>query len=225
VAVPELRPPVTHPALISTRHEFWSLADVYGAIAIGVCLIVFLLVLWAMLRYRRRETPATWHENNPLEAGYAVLLTLVVAFLLYLTFLHEHRVDTVANRQTPSLTIDVTGARWEWEFAYPRYGIVERSGFVDNQPLVVPVDEAIRFNLTSLDVIHGFWVPELEFKHDLFPGKVQWQVLTFTRTGTFPGQCAVFCGLRHPEMVFTVRALTPGAFAAWVRARTGGRSA
>lgn len=209
-------------ALISTRHEYWSLADSYGPIAIGVCLIVFVAVFWAVLRYRRRQAPATWHENNPLEAGYAVLLTLVVAFLLYLTFSHEHRVDTVANRQTPSLTINVTGARWEWEFAYPRYGIVQHSGFVGHQPLVVPTNEPIRFNLTSLDVIHGFWIPELEYKHDVFPGKVQWQILTFTRTGTFPGQCAVFCGLRHPEMVFTVHALTPAAFATWARSR--GRS-
>jgi cytochrome c oxidase subunit 2 len=197
---------------------------VYGPIAIGVALIVFLVVFFALLKYRRRTTPARWHENNPLEAGYAVLLTLVVAFLLYETFSHEHRVDTVANRQRPSLTIDVIGARWEWEFSYPRYGIVQHSGMVGNQPLVVPTNEAIRFNMRSVDVIHGFWVPELEFKHDLFPGKVQWQVLTFTRTGMFPGQCSVFCGLRHPEMVFNVRALTPGAFSAWVHSETHGRS-
>lgn len=212
--------PVIPTALISTRHEFWKLADVYGPIAIGVCLIVVLLVVFALLRYRHRPEAATWHENNPLEAGYAVLLTLTAAFLLYLTFHHEHRVDTVANRQRPSLTIDVTGSRWEWQFSYPRYGIVQRSGMVGTQPLVVPTNEPIKFNLTSLDVIHGFWIPELEFKHDLFPGKVQYQVLTFTRTGTFPGQCAVFCGLRHPEMIFNVRALTPAAFAAWVRSNS-----
>jgi cytochrome c oxidase subunit 2 len=211
-------------ALISTRREYWSLADVYGPIAIGVCLIILLLIVWAVLRYRRRPEAATWHENNPLEIGYAVLLTLVAAFLLYLTFSREHRVDTVANRETPSLTIDVTAGRWEWAFSYPRYGIVEHSGVVGNQPLVVPVDEAIRFNMTSIDVIHGFWIPELEFKHDLFPGKVQYQVLTFTRTGTFAGQCSVFCGLRHPEMVFNVQAMTPSGFAGWVRSKAGGRS-
>jgi cytochrome c oxidase subunit 2 len=210
-------------ALISTHHEYWSLADVYGPIAIGVCLIIVLLVVWAVLRYRRRPEAATWHENNPLEAGYAVLLTLVAAFLLYLTFFREHRVDTVANRETPSLTIDVTGGRWEWEFSYPRYGIVAHSGTVGNQPLVVPINEPIRFDLTSVDVIHGFWVPQLEFKHDLFPGKVQTQVLTFTQAGTFSGQCSVFCGLRHPEMVFNVQAMTPSAFAAWTRARMRGQ--
>lgn len=131
----------------------------------------------------------------------------VVAFLLYLTFTAEHKVDTVANRERPTLTVDVTGAKWEWEFSYPQYGIVHRSGTVGRQPLVVPVNEAIRFNLTSQDVLHSFWVPEAEFKHDLFPGNVQHVTLTLTRTGLFSGQCAEFCGLRHPDMVFNVRVL------------------
>ncbi|HWE08489.1 MAG TPA: cytochrome c oxidase subunit II [Solirubrobacteraceae bacterium] len=211
-------------ALISTRHQYWSLADVYGPIAIGVCLIILLLVVWAVLRYRRRPEAARWQENNPLEAGYAVVLTLVAAFLLYLTFSYEHRVDTVANRQKPSLTIDVTAGRWEWQFTYPRYGIVEHSGTVGDEPLVVPTNQPIRFNTTSIDVIHGFWIPEIEFKHDLFPGKVQSQVLTFPRTGTFGGQCSAFCGLRHPEMVFHVVAMTRAGFAAWIASNTGGRA-
>lgn len=213
-------------ALISTRHEYWSLFSVYVPIAAGVFLIVVLCILGAVLRYRRRppEAAARWHEHNPLEATYAVVLLLVAAFLLVLTFTHEHRVDTVANRETPSLTIDVTAARWEWAFSYPRYGIVQHSGTVGDQPLVVPVNEPIRFNLTSLDVIHAFWIPELEFKHDAIQGSVQSQVLTFTRTGTFPGQCAEFCGLRHAEMVFTAQAVSPSAFAAWVHSRQGSGS-
>lgn len=211
------------PALISTRHEYWSLFHIYAPIAIGVCVLVFVLAIGAVLVFRRRPRAATWHENNPIEATYAVLLTLVAAFLLYLTFHFEHRVDTVANRQPPALTIDVTASRWEWQFAYPRYGIVERSGTVGDEPLVVPTNQAIRFNLTSLDVIHGFWVPELEFKHDVFPGTVQHWVLTFTREGTFKSSCAIFCGLRHPEMIFRTQAMTPSAFAAWTRSH--GRSA
>lgn len=206
-------------ALISTRHEYWSLFSVYVPIAIGVFLVVVVLVGWATLRYRTREHAARWSENNPLEGAYAGLLVLVAAFLLYLTFSHEHRVDTVANRERPNLTINVTAARWEWEFAYPRYGIVQRSGTAGSQPLVVPANEAIRFNLSSLDVIHAFWIPALEFKRDAIPGATQSVVLTFTRTGEFGGQCAVFCGLRHSEMIFTATALTPAAFAAWVRSR------
>ena len=210
-------------ALISTRHEYGWLFGIYVPIAAGVFAVVCVVVLGAVLRYRRRSVAdvSRVSERDGLEAGYAALLTATVAFLLYLTFTAEHRVDTVSLRQTPALTVNVIGAKWEWEFRYPRYGIVHRSGTIGRQPLVVPVNRAVRFNLSSQDVIHAFWVPDLRYKRDLIPGRTQTVVLTFTRPGLFPGECAEFCGLRHPEMVFNVRVLEPGQFARW--AASGGR--
>jgi cytochrome c oxidase subunit II len=215
---------VTSIALISTRHEYDALFAIYVPIATGVFAVIVVLVLGAVLRYRRRDPSAVSRrsEHNPLEAGYAGLLTATVAFLLYLTFTAEHRVDTASQRQTPAVTVNVVGAKWEWEFQYPRYGIIQRSGTVGRQPLVVPADRPIRFYLSSPDVIHSFWVPELRFKHDLIPGKSQEVVLSFTRTGLFLGQCAQFCGLRHSEMVFNVRVLPAAQFTRWVASR--GRS-
>ena len=177
-----------------------------------------------MLRYRRRapEAAARWHEHNRLEGGYAVLLGLVVVFLLYLTFAAEHRVDTVSAHERPALVVNVTGAKWEWTFSYPRYGITRRSGTVGRQPLVVPTGEAVRFNLTSVDVIHAFFVPEVRFKRSLFPGNTQTVTLTFADAGTFQGQCAEFCGLRHADMTFVVRAVPRATFLRW--ARSGGRT-
>jgi cytochrome c oxidase subunit II len=162
---------------------------------------------------------ARWHEHNPLEGAYAGLLVLIVAFLLYVTFTAEHRVDTVSARERPSVTIDVTGAKWEWQFAFPAHGFSVRSGTVGRRPLVVPTGEAIRFNLRSADVIHSFWIPELRYKRDLIPGATLSVTLTFTRAGVFPGQCAEFCGLRHADMVFTVHAVSPAQFNAWARSR------
>jgi len=212
---------VTSIALISTRRQYDALFGVYVPIAAGVFAVVVLILLGAVVRYRRRDPGAASRrsEHNPLEAGYAIVLTATVVLLLYLTFTAEHRVDTVALRESPAVTVNVTGAKWEWEFAYPRYGIVHRSGDVDRQPLVVPANSAIRFNLVAQDVIHAFYVPELDFKRDLIPGMAEHVVLTFTRLGLFRGQCAEFCGLRHPEMVFNVRVLSPSAFAAWARSR------
>lgn len=211
------------PALISTRHEYYRVFDVYAPIGIGVFVLVFVAVLGTVLVFRRRprERAARWHENNPLEGSYALLLACVAAFLLYLTFSAEHETDTVANREHPALTINVIASKWEWTFSYAGHPIVVRSGTVGRQPLVVPTDEAIRFNLTSLDVIHAFWVPEVRYKHDLFPGNTQVITLTFTTPGRFQGQCAEFCGLRHADMVFTVDAVSPARFAAWTAA--GGR--
>jgi cytochrome c oxidase subunit 2 len=216
---------VTLIALISTRHEYDALFSVYVPIALGVFVVIVIVILAAVLRYRGRppEKAARWSEHNGLDAGYALLLTATVAFLLYLTFSAEHRVDTVSARERPSLTVDVTAAKWEWQFSYPRYGITVRSGTVGRQPLVVPVDQAIRFRLASADVIHSLWIPQLRFKRALIPGATETVTLTFTNAGTFTGQCAEFCGLRHADMVFTVRALSPAAFASWARA--GGRTA
>jgi cytochrome c oxidase subunit 2 len=211
-------------ALVDTRHEYQRLFSIYVPIAIGVFVLIVLVALFAIARYRRRspEQAARWHEHNPLEGAYATLLTLTAAFLLYLTFTAEHRVDTVANRQHPSLIVNVTGAKWEWTFTYPRFGITRRSGTVGHQDLIVPAGQAIRFNLTSVDVIHAFWVPHLRFKHDLIPGSTQVSTLVFNRAGVFQGECAEFCGLRHADMLFTVRVVSPSAFQTWAAARGRG---
>ena len=209
-------------ALVSTRGEYDHLFAIYVPIASGVFALIVVVVLVSVLRYRRRTRPARWSEKNGLEISYAALLVLTASFLIYLTLTAEHKVDTVANHERPAVTVDVTAAKWEWEFRYLGDGIVVRSGTVGRQPLVVPAGEAIRFNLASQDVIHALWVPEVRFKRDLIPGTIEHVTLTFARTGLFPGQCAEFCGLRHADMVFNVRALPPSAFRRWVQAHTPG---
>jgi cytochrome c oxidase subunit II len=209
------------PALVSTRGEYDHLFSIYVPIGLGVFAVIVAVMLLVVVTYRRRppENAARWHEHNALEGTYALLLALTAAFLLYLTFTAEHKVDTVANRQRPAVTVDVTGAKWEWTFYYPAYGFAVHSGTVGDQPLVVPANEAIRFNLMSVDVIHSFWIPQLRYKHDLIPGSVQVTTLAFTRAGAYPGQCAEFCGLRHSDMTFTVHAVSAPAFDSWARSR------
>lgn len=209
--------------LIDTRREYDHLFGIYVPIAIGVFALIVVVVLAAVLIFRRRppEQAARWSEHNAIEGSYALLLACVAAFLLYLTFTAEHRVDTVANRQRAAVVVNVTASKWEWTFTYPAYGFSVRSGTVGRQPLVVPVGEAVRFNLTSVDVIHAFWIPALRYKHDAIPGSTQVITLSFTK-GVFAGQCAEFCGLRHPDMVFTAHAVSPASFGAWARSRGRG---
>jgi cytochrome c oxidase subunit 2 len=211
------------PALVSTRRQYDHLFSIYVPIAIGVCVVITLAVLLAVVIYRRRppERAARWHENNPLEGSYALLLGCVAAFLLYLTFTAEHKVDTVANQQRPALVVDVTGSKWEWTFAYPAYGFSVHSGTVGDQPLVVPAGVPVRFKLTSIDVIHAFWIQALRYKHDAIPGSTQVTTLSFSR-GVFAGQCAEFCGLRHSDMLFTAHAVSSASFLAWARSKGRG---
>jgi cytochrome c oxidase subunit II len=210
-------------ALVSTRSEYDHLFSIYVPIAVGVFLLILIVVFISVAIFRRRpvERAARWHENNLLEGSYAVLLACVAAFLLYLTFTAEHRVDTVANRERPAVTVDVTASKWEWTFTYPAYGFSVHSGTVGRQPLVVPAGEPVRFNLNSVDVIHSFWIPALRYKHDAIPGNTLVTTLLFSK-GVFPGQCAEFCGLRHADMIFTAYAVSPAAFAAWARGKGTG---
>lgn len=213
-------------ALVSTRGEYDHLFSIYVPIAVGVFVVIVIAVVGSAVIFRRRpvDEAARWHENNLLEGSYAVLLACVAAFLLYLTFTAEHRVDTVANRERPGLTVDVTASKWEWTFTYPAYGFSVHSGTVGRQPLVVPAEVPVRFNLTSADVIHSFWIPALRYKRDAIPGATEVATLLFSK-GVFPGQCAEFCGLRHADMIFTAHAVSPGAFAAWAhRKGTGSTS-
>ncbi len=219
----DLLPPLA--GLVYTRQQYDRLFAVYVPIALGVFAIVIVAIGFALVRYRRAmgRTAARWSENNPLEATYAVGLALVVVLLLYLTFSAEHQVDTVAARERPAVTVDVTGSQWEWTFYYPAYGITARSGVAGHQPLVVPTGEAIRFRLTSVDVIHSFWIPALRFKRDAIPGMTENVTLSFGHAGVFPGQCAEFCGLRHAEMVFDAVALSPARFRAWAAGKRSRR--
>jgi cytochrome c oxidase subunit II len=218
-------PSPTNFALVDTRAEYQHLFDIYVPIAIGVFAVVVLLVGFAVLRYRRRprEQAARWHENNRVEGAYAFVLVGAIAYLLFVTFSAEHRVDTVAASEPAQLQVDVTAAKWEWHFNYPAYGIDRYSGSSGDESLVVPTGRAVRFSLVSDDVIHAFWIPQLRYKHDLIPGSVQRVTLVFSRSGSFSGECAEFCGLLHSDMIFTVRALPPAAFDAWARSQQAAR--
>ena len=212
------------PALVDTRREYDHLFGIYVPIAVAVFGIVVLTMLFAVVRYhfRRPEKAARWHEAHVIEGTYALLLLCTVVFLLYETYSTEHRVDTVANREKPAVKIDVIASRWEWTFRYPQYNITIHSGTSGDSTFVVPAGEPVAFYLSTLDVIHAFWIPALRFKHDNNPGTTQRITLVFPHAGLYSGQCAEFCGLNHAEMVFNTRAVSPARFAAW--ARSGGKS-
>ena len=212
------------PALVSTRHEYDHLFDIYVPIALGVFGVIVVAILSAAVRYRFRppEKAARWHEHHVLESVYAVVLVATVVFLLYKTFDTEHQIDTVANREKPAVRINVIASRWEWTFQYPQYNITIHSGSSGDATFFVPAHRPVAFYLTSIDVIHAFWIPALRFKHDNNPGSTQLSTLVFDRAGLYQGQCAEYCGLNHSEMVFRARALTPARFAAW--AQSGGKA-
>ncbi len=203
-------------AQAQSLHEVWVLFFWTG---IGVALVVYGLIAWCILRYRRRPGdeafPPQFRRNNPWEIVTTAIPLVMVALLFLVTYAAERHVETIAPRQ--ELTVDVTGFRWSWRFAYPRFGVSVIGTPQAPPELVLPVDETTRFNVTSVDVDHSFWVPAFLFKRDAVPGLQNVFDWTPRKVGEFRGECGEFCGLDHALMGFRVRVTSARDFERWIR--------
>jgi cytochrome c oxidase subunit 2 len=206
-------------AATSTREDFQSLFSMYMTIALVVAILVIATIAYAVVRYRRRDgaTPREIRGLKPLEAAWVGLVATTVAVLLIATFRTESRVDAVP--QDPSQTVRVVAFQWGWRFSYPGTGVATTGNDVRAPSLVVPAGEAVRFEISSRDVIHSFWIPELRFKRDAFPNRVTDFDLVFDPGVTTVGRCAEFCGLGHDRMDFQVVSMQPQDFRRWLNGR------
>jgi cytochrome c oxidase subunit II len=199
-----------------------SLWNVFVWVAAFVGILVWGLIGWSMLRYRKRREqeglPPQFRYNTAIEIAYTAIPIVIVAVLFFLTKGVIHDVDSLSPN--PDLVVEVTGFQWSWQFTYPEQGIVI-TGTPDEQPvMVLPVGETIRFELTSRDVIHSFFLPDFLEKRDVFPGMVEKVDVVVNEEGTYQGRCAEFCGTFHDRMLFQVRAVSPEEFDAWVQEET-----
>lgn len=185
-------------------------------IALGVGLLIWGLVLFAVLRYRRRndDLPSQSPYNIPIEIVYTVAPLLVVIGLFAFTVLAQEKVTALAA--DPDVVVDVTGFRWSWEFFYPEEGVRVVSDGVNPPEMTLPVGATVRFRLSSPDVMHSFWVPRFLVKRDLIPGIDNELDVEVMEAGRWEGRCAEFCGLEHYRMNFSVTAVPPDYYQAWL---------
>lgn len=185
---------------------WWILFWVAGA----VFLVVLALMAIALWRARRTDasiaTHVGWGEPFIVVAGVALpALILGAVFLVSLGDLAALSNDEGDD----ALTIEVVGKVWWWEARYP-------NGAVTANEIHVPVGEPVELELTTTDVIHSFWVPRLQAKVDMIPGRVNRMSIQADEPGRYRGQCAEFCGLQHANMAFYVVAEPPQEFEEWV---------
>jgi cytochrome c oxidase subunit 2 len=205
------------------------IGSVIAALAVGV--FVWGLIFWCVVRYRKRGDvlPVQTRFNLPIELIYSVAPVLIISVLFYYTAV----IQTDVNKTTPNpdLIVNVDAFKWNWKFSYPA------SKGADGQPvytvgaddyipiLVVPTNKKIRFVEHSADVIHSFWVPDMLFKRDVFPGNVVNQFeTTILEEGAYVGRCAELCGTYHSMMNFEVRAVSADKFAQFIAAKTAGKT-
>jgi cytochrome c oxidase subunit 2 len=196
------------------------LYNLFLYVAAVVFVVVSGLLVWSMIRYRRRgdELPRQIHGSTRLELTWTLIPTVIVLSLFGLTLQAQNKVTDPATR--PAITVDVTAFQWSWRFAYEQSG-AEVVGGPGNVPeLVVPIGQPVRIRLRSADVVHSFFVPRTLFKRQAIPGITNEFDLTFDRVGLYHGQCTQFCGLAHADMVFRVRVVSQGEFQSWLASAT-----
>ncbi len=192
--------------------------------ALGVGVLVWGLILWCVVAYRRRKDdtglPEQLRYNVPIEILYTVVPLFMIAVLFFYTARDEAALLDTSKK--PEVTINVVGKQWSWDFNYVDAGTFEsgtqaeltgQPGVAATLPaLYLPVNKQVEFVLTARDVIHSFWVPQFLMKMDMIPGQVNRFQIKPTETGEFKGKCAELCGAYHSQMLFRVKVVSQEDF-------------
>ncbi|HZU29383.1 MAG TPA: cytochrome c oxidase subunit II [Bryobacteraceae bacterium] len=179
-----------------------------------VAIIVWVLTVGAMLIAFWKKHGGERHDDTTKRVVTAcgVITVAVLLALLVASAVTGSAFATVPSNNV--MNIEIRGHQWWWEVHYPDYIPHERVTTANE--IHIPVGRPVRFKLTSDDVIHSFWAPNLSGKLDLFPNRVNEAWFEADRPGMWRGQCAEFCGLQHANMAFWVIAEPPDKFNEWI---------
>ena len=219
-----LFPPI---AVTSQGAQIRELYTVIFLIAVAIFIVVEGLIIWSVIRYRRKPgddtLPPQTHGNNVAEFVWTVVPTLIVIFMFIVSWQTLNAVDTNAA-DANTTKIRAVAAQFQWQFDYLDQN--DKVLYTEFIPLVsggggmmVPAGRTVQLSLVSKDVIHAFYVPQFLFKRDVVPGRTNQFDFTVDAADagqTFRGQCAELCGIGHSIMLFEVKALTPQDFDTWL---------
>lgn len=218
--------------------------DIYNLhmVCIAVCaiigVIVFGIMIYSIIHHRKSKgyEAASFHDNPRLEIVWSVIPFLI---LIGLAVPATRVLIRMNDTNQPQVTVKIVGYQWRWQYEYLDQGISFFSSLdtpfkqIHNKqkknewyllevdkPLVLPVNKKIRFLVTSNDVIHSWWVPELGIKRDAIPGFMYEAWATIEKPGTYRGQCAELCGVNHAFMPIVVKAVPEADFDRWVASQT-----
>ena len=177
------------------------------------------LLVYVIIRFRRRDDddggePPQIFGSTQIELSWTIIPVLIVTVLFLTT---ARVVFDIQDAPKPKSALDVTvvGHQFWWEVRYPGFQVTTANEL--HVPISTPsAPEPTFLKLTSADVVHSFWVPELAGKTDLLPNRINELWISPETTGLFKGQCAQFCGAEHALMLLRVYADTPEDFAVWI---------
>jgi len=178
---------------------------------VGILVVVTSLLGYALVRFRERDpgaVPPQVRGNARLELAWTIAPALILTFIAFPTVAAIFR--TQAAPPPNALRVEVIGHQWWWEFRYPDLGVTTASD------LHLPVGRPVSLEISSVDVIHSFWVPQLGGKRDALPGGRTRILLTPSTPGVYYGQCAEYCGTSHANMRHLAVVESAAEFDAWV---------
>jgi cytochrome c oxidase subunit II len=212
-------------------NTLYKVVLVLGLAIIG---LVWGVLFYSLFKYRARRgrRAPQIRGNSPLELGWTIGASVLAVAAAITAFaflpsirdpqasgpagLAEARLENAATNQpsppggkAKALTIKVSGAQYLWRYQYP-------NGVVAFHDMVVPKDTTVLLDITSTDVAHSWWIPALGGKFDGLRGYTNQTWFKATKTGTFEGQCAEFCGANHAYMTAKVIVVEPPQYLAWV---------
>lgn len=213
----------------------------WWCVAIGA--IVFGVMFYSLFKHRKSvgAKPATFSHSTTAEVIWTAIPCVI---LLVMAVPSAETMIKIEDSRNPDVSIIVTAYQWKWHYKYQDQGVEfysslalpsvmarPRNSGIDpfsvenyllevDHPVVVPKGKKIRLLLTSNDVIHSWWVPDLAIKKDAIPGLVNEAWFRAIETGTYRGQCAELCGKDHGYMPIVVEVVEPDAYQAWLDART-----
>ncbi len=233
-------PPMNLPyGVTPISHEVYHLHMTILYICCAIGIVVFGVMIYSLVKFRKSKGAVSHPIHTHL--GVEILWTVIPFIILIIMAIPATRVlFVIHDTSKPALNIKITGYQWKWKYEYLDQNISFFSQLstplaeinntekkdkwylleVDHQ-LVLPTNEKIRFYITSNDVIHSWWVPDLGLKEDAVPGYINdiWAIID--KPGTYRGQCAELCGANHGFMPIVIKAVTPAEFQTWVLKQQG----
>jgi cytochrome c oxidase subunit 2 len=190
----------------------WPVFAIAGVV--GVIVLTFVAIIIVKFRDRGQAIPEQTHGKPALEIGLTILPALILIGVAIPTV---GTIMALNETDDTECIINVTGQQWWWEIDYAQQdgcgGVAEP--ILTSGQMVIPINTPVLVRGTSRDVIHSWWIPRLNGKRDMVPGRVQTVRLEADEPGIYAGQCTEFCGLSHANMRMEVIALTADDFEAW----------
>ncbi|HJB62379.1 MAG TPA: cytochrome c oxidase subunit II [Candidatus Microbacterium pullistercoris] len=206
-------------------------------VLLGVGVITWGLMLWAMVVYRRRKgqtgLPVQLRYNMPIEIFFTAVPLILVFGLFAFTVREQTALETPWDEDEVDVEITAIAKQWAWDFQYNEatgsgetvYTMGEQvnpdeGGNVDEDTLptlVLPVDKKVTIDLQSRDVIHSFWIIDFLYKKDMYQGHDNSWSFIPTKEGRYAGKCAELCGEYHSAMLFNVDVVSESEYEAYVQ--------